>query len=65
MGAVAQAVAERIQDQLLLDRIDRELRVAAAATPLVIVLDDLHWADRGSLLALKLLARSLHDANHR
>jgi DNA-binding CsgD family transcriptional regulator len=36
----------------LADAID----AAAAETPLVIVLEDIHWADNGTLLALRLLA---------
>jgi DNA-binding winged helix-turn-helix (wHTH) protein/predicted ATPase len=32
----------------------------AAATPLVVVLDDLHWADPASLLLAKLVAQSFH-----
>jgi class 3 adenylate cyclase len=35
------------------------MRVAAERTPLVLVLDDLHWADKPSLLLLQHLARSL------
>src|ERR1700760_4291863 len=32
------------------------IRTAAAQTPLVIVLEDIHWADNGTLLALRSLA---------
>src|SRR3954447_2061993 len=32
------------------------IRVAAAQRPLVIVLEDIHWADNGTLLALRSLA---------
>jgi len=32
------------------------IRVAAARTPLAIVLEDIHWADNGTLLALRSLA---------
>ncbi len=35
---------------------------AAADRPLVLLLDDLHWADRPSLLMLQFLARGLADA---
>lgn len=34
-----------------------------AAAPLVLVLDDLHWADRSSLLLLSYLARDVADAD--
>src|SRR5689334_21038756 len=38
------------------------LRNQAAQRPLVVVLDDLHWADISSLRLLVFLARQLHDA---
>jgi RecA/RadA recombinase len=38
------------------------VRRRAAQRPLVIVLDDLHWADVSSLRLLVFLARQLHDA---
>ena len=38
------------------------LRSRAALRPLVVVLDDLHWADMSSLRLLVFLARQLHDA---
>src|SRR5215472_853428 len=38
------------------------LRRRAAQRPLVIVIDDLHWADVSSLRLLVFLARQLHDA---
>jgi hypothetical protein len=44
---------------LLFDAIARFLRAAAARTPLVIVLDDLHVADRPSLGLLEFVARGL------
>src|SRR6201994_1234612 len=37
------------------------IRAAAAETPLAIVLDDIHWADNGTLLALRSLARARPD----
>lgn len=36
--------------------------VASSAAPLVLVLDDLHWADKPSLLLLKHILRSLNQA---
>jgi DNA-binding SARP family transcriptional activator len=38
------------------------LRAAGEAQPIVLVLDDVHAADKPSLLLLRFLARSLHDA---
>src|SRR4029077_2948952 len=35
---------------------------AAAQTPLAIVLEDIHWADNGTLLALRSLATARQDA---
>jgi hypothetical protein len=44
---------------LLYDAVARFLRLAAARAPLVLVLDDLHAADRPTLALLELVARSL------
>jgi DNA-binding NarL/FixJ family response regulator len=44
------------------DAVTAFLKRAAAAQPLVLVLDDLHWADRPSLLLLEFLARELEGA---
>jgi DNA-binding CsgD family transcriptional regulator len=38
------------------------IHAAAAQTPLVIVLEDIHWADNGTLLALRSLATARPDA---
>jgi hypothetical protein len=46
----------------LFDSITTFLRNAGAAQPLVLVLDDLHWADKPSLLLLQFLARELRGA---
>ena len=45
----------------LFDSITTFLKRASQASPLVLVLDDLHWADRASLLLLNHLARELGD----
>jgi eukaryotic-like serine/threonine-protein kinase len=45
----------------LFDSITTFLRNASGSRPLVIVLDDLHWADEPSLLLLKFVARHLAD----
>src|SRR5205823_4018715 len=44
------------------DSITTFLKNVARREPLVLVLDDLHWADTPSLLLLKFLARELSDA---
>ena len=46
----------------LFDSITTFLKNAAQNQPLMLVLDDLHWADRPSLLLLEFLARELGDA---
>ena len=46
----------------LFDAISTFLANAAASRPLVLVLDDLHWADEPSLLLLQFLARELATA---
>ena len=46
----------------LLQSISGFLRNAAAVQPLVIVLEDLHWADRGTLDLLLHVARNLNGA---
>lgn len=43
----------------LFDRVGRALAAAARARPLFLAIDDLHWADVGSLLLLEFLAREL------
>jgi tetratricopeptide (TPR) repeat protein len=46
----------------LLQSVTTFLRNAAAVQPLVIVLEDLHWADRGTLDLLQHVARNLQGA---
>ncbi|MEE3005013.1 MAG: AAA family ATPase, partial [Chloroflexota bacterium] len=46
----------------LFDSITSFLRNASRNQPLMLVLDDLHWADRSSLLLLQFLARELAPA---
>ncbi|MDX6688619.1 MAG: hypothetical protein QOG15_76 [Solirubrobacteraceae bacterium] len=45
----------------LFDAIATLLATSAVRQPLVVVLDDLHWADASSLYALEFVARSLPD----
>ena len=40
----------------------RAIRAAAAKTPLLILLEDIHWADTGTLLALQALQATPHDS---
>jgi predicted ATPase len=45
----------------LFDSVTTFLKNASRVRPLVIILDDLHWADKPSLLLLQFLARELKD----
>jgi eukaryotic-like serine/threonine-protein kinase len=46
----------------LFDSVTTFLKNASKVQPLVVILDDLHWADKPSLLLLQFLARELKDA---
>ena len=46
----------------LFDAITRFLKRASEDSPLLVVLDDLHWADRPSLLLLEFIARQLEGS---
>ncbi|HVE76166.1 MAG TPA: protein kinase [Actinomycetota bacterium] len=46
----------------LFDSIATFLRHVARRRPLTVLLDDLHWADKPSLLLLEFLAKQLHDS---
>jgi class 3 adenylate cyclase/tetratricopeptide (TPR) repeat protein len=46
----------------LFDSVGTFLRGASQARPLVIILDDLHWADEPSLLMLRFIARQIGDS---
>jgi len=46
----------------LFDSVTTFLKNAARSQPLLLILDDLHWADEGSLRLLEFLARELRDA---
>ncbi|MGI8460501.1 MAG: protein kinase domain-containing protein, partial [Solirubrobacterales bacterium] len=46
----------------LFDAVANFLAAASRSRPLVVVLDDLHWADEPSLLLLRFLARSFGDS---
>ena len=53
-GAVVDPESERFR---LFQAVDRLFSSASKRTPLLILLDDLHWADKSSLLLLRHLAR--------
>src|SRR5262249_12740647 len=46
----------------LFDAVARFLKNAAAATPLVLILDDIHWADGPSLQLLQFLAGEIESS---
>jgi tetratricopeptide (TPR) repeat protein len=46
----------------LFDAVAGLLKRAGDSQPLLLILDDLHWADRSSLSLLRFVARELHDA---
>ncbi len=75
IAQVVSEVRDRVPDLPLHSTLDGEhahfrlfnsittfLRNAAASQPLVLIVDDLHWADKSSLLLLQFLVRELHDA---
>ena len=45
----------------LFDGVTNGLKQIAGSQPLVLLLEDLHWADEASLLLLQFLAKELHD----
>ena len=47
----------------LFDSVTTFLKNAANRQPIVVILDDLHWADRPSLLLLQFLAREMQEAH--
>jgi DNA-binding SARP family transcriptional activator len=51
-----------LERQRLFQAIDLVLRELAAATPVLLALDDLHWADQPALALLRHIARSAADA---
>ena len=62
--AVAEPVGDRRQDSdryALFEAVDALLSRVSVASPLVLLLDDLHWAGSASLLLLRHLARSTRD----
>lgn len=63
-SAPAPAMGDPEGDRLrLFEAVDSLLGLASIEAPMVVVLDDLHWADRPSLLLLGHLARSLEPSS--
>ncbi len=63
LGAPAAVVDPQQARFRLFDSIAGFLRNASRSRPLVLVLDDLNWADEGSLLLVEFVARELADAH--
>ncbi|MGV9710588.1 ATP-binding protein [Gordonia sp. NPDC003424] len=62
-STVPDGVAEAADAQFrLLDAVSRFLVRASSDRPVVVVIDDLHWADPGSLALLAFVARAVRDA---
>ena len=61
-GVPSRGEASARERLLLMDAADRFLQALAAARPLVVVLDDLQWADESSLTLLDFLARAPRPA---
>jgi class 3 adenylate cyclase len=60
--APALELAPEQERQRLFERVSASLLRIAQTTPVVLILDDLHWADRPSLLLLRHLVRRLGDS---
>lgn len=59
-AAPASVVSEQARFRLF-DSVSGFLRALATARPLALVLDDLHWADKPSLMLLQFVAREMRD----
>ena len=53
---------DEVPRERLLDAVASTLATISTAQPTLLILDDLHWADPGSMLILRHLARSPHSA---
>jgi DNA-binding SARP family transcriptional activator len=63
LGAETVFVAGNQHDRFrLFDDLSSTLHDAARSTPLVLLLEDLHWADPASLLALQFVARTIRGS---
>ncbi|MEK6277517.1 MAG: AAA family ATPase [Actinomycetota bacterium] len=54
--------AEELERELLFDAVTGTLAAIASTRPALLLIDDLHWADTGSLRMLRHIARSPHGA---
>lgn len=63
-GGVEEETADAERDRFrVFDDVWSSIRARAIEQPLVLVLEDLHWADPASLLVLLFAARNMRDAN--
>ncbi len=64
LGGVAASTSVEVEGQRLrlFEAITNFLRTAASRAPLLLFLDDLHWADRTSMLLLQHVSESIGDA---
>ena len=46
----------------VVEELERAIRAAASGTPLLVLLEDVHWADTGTLLAIRALTVKLNDS---
>ena len=59
---IAPPMSVETQRYRLFEAVNQLLRVVAARRPLLLILEDLHWADKPTLLALRHLARAQQPA---
>lgn len=60
-AAIPMAVAPDTERYVMFDAVAKLLGAVARSTPLLVVVDDLHWADRPTLLLLRHLLRSCEN----
>lgn len=62
LASPAHLFEDQAGPERLRETIGAVLRVAAEEHPLLLVIEDLHWADEGTLAVLTTLLRTLHEA---